>query len=586
MTSFNAVKNSSSMLSRIAFAAVIIVQAISTCAFADTISHECLDRQEVFGRTTTIFHGSAVEPTIAVNPKSKKHIVAAWQQDRISNGAALDAGISYSNDGGKSWHKSEVPFQICKGGIIQRSGDFWLSYAADGSKVFLCAAVLNATQEPNTQNQFGVVITISEDNGRSWSEPRYLVSSMEYLSDPTKQFANTDKTSVTADPNDDDRAIAVWATFNPSTSFHGNAQGSFTEDGGKNWSAVQLVYDPFPDLTQQGLSNGLQNDNQASNNVVVILPKKKSKKPRLSGDWLNFAVRVYAKPTATDAQYTSDSFPFQFTLTDIVAVRSKDKGETWQPDAKVVVPAFINNLIFTGGYTYDSQGNITGGVGTLMRDDQTLPSYNVNPENGFLYVAYQSSEFSSDQLQQIGMVTSRDGGHTWSKSAQVSRTPSSAANRQAFEPFVAVTKKGRVGVLYFDFRNDDQFGSSNTKMDAWLAIYQEVKNPKGGSTGIGLDFVKEIRLSEESYIAQNGPTTTQGVMTDGDYQFLTTHGNDFYAIYTKSFNGPFTPPTLFFSDPAHAATVFLDDNLRTAPFVSIVKNKKKDAILVSTKMLE
>lgn len=565
---------------------LLFITVASTQGFGSIISHECLDRQEVYGRKTTIYHGAAVEPTIAVNPRNQKHIVAAWQQDRISNGAALEAGISYSNDGGKTWHNSRVPFQICEGGISQRSGDEWLSYSADGSRVYLCAALLNATQEPGTDKQSGVVVTISKDDGATWSKPRYLFSSMEFISDPTRQFANSDKTSITADPNDAQQAIAVWATFNPSTSFHGDAQGSYTRNGGKSWSAVQQIYDPFPDLTQQGLSNGIQNDNQASNNVVVILPKRCKKENRYSGDWLDFTVRVYARPTATDAQYTNDAFPFQYTLTDIAVVRSRNEGRTWSPNATIAVPSFVNNLIFTGGYTYDLSGNITGGIGTLMRNDQTVPSYNVNPSNGFLYVAYQSSAFRSDQLQQIGLVTSRDGGYTWSKPAQVNHTPSQALNPQAFGPFVAVTENGRVGILYFDFRNDNKLDPNNTKMDAWLAIYREVKNPNGGSTGIGLDFVEEIRLSEKSYVAQNGPQTSQGVMTDGDYQFLTTRCNNFYAIYTKSFNGPFSPATLFFADPIHNATVFLDNNYRTAPFVSIVKNKKRGAALITTKLLK
>ena len=553
-------------------------------AFPNITSPECLDRQEVFNTTTTIFHGSSVEPTIAVNPKNKKHIVAVWQQDRVSNGGALQAGVVYSKDGGRHWHKSSVPFQICEGGINQRSGDDWLSYSADGKKVFLCAAVLNATQEPNTENQFGVVVTISEDDGATWSEPRYLFSSMNYISDPTRQFANSDKTSITADPNDSHNAIAVWANFNPSSSSHGDAQSSYTTNGGKSWSSMQLLYDPFPDLTQQGLSNGIQNDNQASNNVVVILPKK-SKRPNVNGDWLDFAVRVYAKPGATDTQYTNDSFPFQYTLTDIVAIRSKNRGKTWNPHAEIVIPSFVNHLLYTGGYTYDSNGNVLGGLGTLMRNDQTVPSYNVNPKNGFLYVAYQSSGFRSDQLQQIGLVTSRDGGHTWSAPVQINRTPANALNPQAFAPFVAVTKKGRVGVLYFDFRNDDRSDLTHTKMDAWLAIYQEVRDPNGGSTHIGLEFVEEIRLSEQSYIAQNGPMTSQGVMTEGDYQFLRAHDDNFYAIYMKSLDGPFSAPTVVFTDPVHNATVLLDNNCRTIPFVSIVKNTKKGARLLLTTTL-
>lgn len=568
---------------------LVLISSISlaTHSYGSLISHKCLDPQEVYNTTTTIYHGSDVEPTIAINPVNRKHIVAAWQKDRISNGAALEIGISYTKDGGKHWHKSRVPFQVCDGGINQRVGDSWLSYAADGKIVYLCVAVLNATQDLNTNDQFGVAVSISKDDGASWSHPRYLFSSMEYLSEPTKQFANSDKTSITADPNNPHQAIAVWATFNPSTSFHGNAQGSYTRDRGKHWSAVQLIYDPFPDLTRHSLSNGIQNDNQASNNVVVILPKhEKSKKKRLNGDWLNFTVRGYARPGATDDQFVNDSFPFQYTLTDIAVVRSKDEGRTWNPDAKVIVPSFVNQLLYTGGYAYDSFGNITAGVGTLMRNDQTIPSYAVNPERGSLYVAYQSSEFRSDKLQQIALVTSRDGGRHWTSPAKVSRTPLNAANPQAFAPFVAVARNGRVGILYFDFRFDTLSDPNNTKMDAWLVIYKEVRDPHGGSTGIGLDFVEEIRLSEQSYIAQNGPTTRSGVMTDADYQFLTALGNDFYAIYTKSFNGPFTPATPFFVDPFHNATVLLDNNRRTAPFVSIIKNTKKGACLISTKRLK
>jgi len=566
---------------------ICLLMATSCCYSLDCnhplISAECLNPQEVYGTTTTIYIGSSVEPTIAVNPKNHKKMVAAWQQDRISNGAALLTSIAYSRDGGINWHPSNIPLQSCQCGINQRSGDNWLSYSADGRQVYFCAGVLNATQDPNTQKQFGVVVAISNNDGKTWSEPRYLFSSMNYISDPTQQFANSDKNSITADPNYRKRAIAVWANFNPASASHGIVQGSYTTNRGKTWSAVQQVYDPFPDLVQEGLSNGIQNDNQASNNVVVILPKGKNK-TRLSGNWLNFAVRVYARTGATNTQYVNDSFPFQYSLTDIVLVRSKNHGKKWNPRAEIVVSSFVNNLLFTGGYTYDSSGNITGGLGDRMRNDQTVPSYNVNSKNGYLYVAYQSSQFRQDQLQQIGLVTSRDGGYTWSKPVQVNKTPTDASNPQAFAPFVAITRNGRVGILYFDFRNDDRSDLHHTPMDAWLVVYQEVKNPNGGSTGIGLDFVEEIRLSE-SYIAQNGPKTTQGYMTDSDYLFMAARGNHFYAIYTKSFDGPFTPPTVFYTDPLHQATVLLDENLRTVPFVSIIKNSKKGAKLFLTRQL-
>ncbi len=64
-------------------------------------------------------------------------------------------------------------------------------------------------------------------------------------------------------------------------------------------------------------------------------------------------------------------------------------------------------------------------------------------------------------------------------------------------------------------------------------------------------------------------------MTTGDYEFLVANKHNFYACFTQSHNGPFTPPTLFFDDAANNAQIFLDDNYRQSPYVSIVKPVKK-----------
>lgn len=547
---------------------------------------DCIDPQEVFGQAITIYLGSATEPTIAVNPKHPDRIVAAWQQSRISDAGALEAGIAYSKDRGHTWTQTTVPFQACNGGIIQRVSDVWLSYARNGSRVYLLALAINATTDPRTQNQQGIVISISENNGETWSAPRFLASSISSLNEPTAQFPIDDKCAITADPNHSDRAYAVWDRFEQASSMHSTTQISLTKNGGLTWTPNQVLYDPFPDLTKHNQSNGIQNDALTINNVIVVLPKKKegdwsddhwgnfyNKQRRLSGTVLNFMVRQYAKPGATDAQYVNDIFPFQFTLFDIAMVRSENHGKTWEKSATVVAP-LIDSPVFTGGYTYGVNNQITGGVGTLMRDGNEVPSYNVNPKNGFLYVVWQSGQFRADHLPQIALSTSRNGGKTWSQPVRVNRTPPNAPNPQAFTPFVAVTKNGQVGILYCDFRKDDKSDPNNTKTDVWLAIYQEVQLADGGNTGIGLEFVREIRLSKESYIAQNGPTTTLGVMTNGDYQFLATRGNDFYAVYTKSLPGPFAAPTVFLNDPVNSAVILLDSNYRQAPFVSVIESEK------------
>lgn len=547
------------------------------------LTPECLFPQlgPIARSSVTIYARSVVEPTIAVNPKNRNHLVASWQQDRINNGGALEAAIAYSRNGGKTWHRTQIPLQICIGGINQRISDVWLSYAPDGKRVYLTVLVINASTELNTQNQAGIIVSVSEDDGKTWSIPHFVASSQLILGE-SSQLPFDDKNSITADRNHSKFAYCVWDRFPQSFSNHSDSQISRTTDGGKTWSPNQILYNPFPDLTIHGQSNGIENDNQTLNNIVVVLPdagddhssrrySDHNKNLQLNGDLLNFMVRIYAKPGATNEEFVGDSFPFQFTLFDIASVRSKDRGVTWEPNANVITP-FIANLVFTGGYTYNEEGQITDGIGTQLRTGDQVPSYNVNPRNGFLYVAFQTGQFRSDQLPQIGLLRSEDGGLTWSQAVKVSRTPQNAPNPQAFSPFVAVTEEGYVGILYHDFRHDDKSNPNETKTDAWLAIYREVKGE--GSTGIGLEFVKEKRLSRHSYIIQNGPNTTQGVMTNGDYPFLVAEGNLFYALYVKSRNGPFNPAVPILTNPTTGGVLLLDNNYRTAPFVSIVKAEK------------
>ena len=143
----------------------------------------CYFQQEVFNASTTIHHGAAVEPSIAVNPKNPHNIVTIWQQDRIDNSGSLEIGIAYTFDNGETWKRTEVPFQICNGGIIQRATNGWLSFSPEG-KLFLSALAFNASPSSQTQNQIAVVVSISEDGGKTWSLPQSVVQSSYTLSGP------------------------------------------------------------------------------------------------------------------------------------------------------------------------------------------------------------------------------------------------------------------------------------------------------------------------------------------------------------------------------------------------------------------
>jgi hypothetical protein len=74
---------------------------IVTVAPADPFAGNTADN--VSGQVGTNFPDTQVEPSLAVDPSNPMHLVAAWQQDRWSNGGARGLVSAVSFDGGNSW---------------------------------------------------------------------------------------------------------------------------------------------------------------------------------------------------------------------------------------------------------------------------------------------------------------------------------------------------------------------------------------------------------------------------------------------------------------------------------------------------
>lgn len=412
-----------------------------------------------------------------------------------------------------------------------------------------------------------VAVNISTDGGVTWKERQWLGTTQDAFNAPGSGLLPfDDKPSVTADPNIKENAYVVRERFDSvfgPTFDHSLTLFNRTLNSGLIWSDFTVIYDPGLDTSISPLIG-----KSTFNNTIVVLPDDHIKPKGLRGNLLNFFNRTSVDTSAQG-------------FFDIAFIRSTDLGENWDANATIVVPpvqAFPNGvpLVFTGGYTYDGGGNITGGIGTLMRTGAFAnpPSITfavaVSPKKGYLYVVFPTTQFRADFLPQVGLTVSRDGGTTWSTPVLINRTPQDAPNPQAFSPSIAITHGGDVAVLYSDFRLDDKQDPNITKTKTWVAIYKEVKSSSGGSTGVGLDFVQEVGLGK-SYIAQNGPVTPSGTMTTGDYPFIVANHSTFFAIFTRSHNGPFTPPVPFFTDGTN--TLFIDDNYRQSPYVSIIERK-------------
>ena len=131
--------------------------------------------------TKPAFDNAEVEPSLAVDPREPRRLVAAWQQDRYERGGgARGAVVALSSDGGQSWKQSALPVTACAGPGARQApfaSDPWVSVGLDGR--IYAAALSDAA-----------AVVTSTDWGGTWSKPATV-----------RGPGLTDKESITADPH-------------------------------------------------------------------------------------------------------------------------------------------------------------------------------------------------------------------------------------------------------------------------------------------------------------------------------------------------------------------------------------------------
>ena len=309
----------------------------------------------------TVYLNAEVEPSISVNPANPDNMIAAWQQDRWSNGGARGPGTAYSFDGGGTWTRTSAPMSRCAGGTganaFERASDPWVTFAPDGTAY---QAALGFNNVQNADN--AIIVSRSTDGGRTWSQATTL---------RRDTFApGNDKESITADPTDARFAYAVWDRL------AGNNAPTWlarTTDGGATWEAARNIYDPGP-------------NRQTINNIVVVLP---------DGTLILFFSEL---PTVAGGAPAT-----------LRVMRSTDKGVTWS------APITIAGL--------QTVGTVDPETGIGIRDGSAIGSVAAGG-NGVLAVTWQDSRFTSGAYDSIAFSQSTDGGFTWSAPARINGNPS------------------------------------------------------------------------------------------------------------------------------------------------------------------
>lgn len=463
----------------------------------------------IFTPGGTNYRNSETETHLSVNPADPDNMIAAYHQDRWSNGAASEIGISYTVDGGATWHQTVVPLSDCLGGRFGRISDPWVDHASDGT------AYLHVlwTGRDGENSQGGMLVTKSVDGGVTWSDPIIQVD-FNYAAVQSGNFVALngsklhDKNTLTVDPNDDNFIYAVWDRVGIVDK--GAAPTVFTRstDEGQSWEPVRNIYN----VNQDNPYDATGKVSQTIANQIVVLPQSEG------GKLVNVMNRLFLDKDGN-------------LISDYAAIFSEDQGKMWSNKSVVIhrLPDNTPSFHITDNNPDDSQA-----TGVLLRVSGFIHDVAVNRNNGYLYIVYPENKASGDEIL---LQTSRDGGLTWSQPVRINAAHA-GPNQDAFLPMVSVADNGKVGVLYYDFRND-VLNDAPLSTDAFLAVFEETVSDTGGSTSVGLDFREEIRLTDNSFDMRKAPIA--GGYFLGDYSGLQAMGTTFYAAFVTTTADPILP---------------------------------------------
>ena len=382
---------------------------VSSAAFGANVMANC--------DSTRLPHN---ETSIAVDPNDATHLVGGSNDTELppngaSGSAKSVAGYYTSFDGGDSWLNGQVP-----AGKFTQTGDPTIGFDAEGNVYY--GVVAFDLGLGGLALGGAIQISRSSDGGRSFGAPVVI----EQSTSPTavfedKPYLAVDTSATSAFRNS---VYMTWARFHFTSSFTYLESPIFfsaSRDGGQTWSLPQEISGANRAIcTFSGTPlayDGRCKEDQFASPVVAA-----------DGTIL---VAFENTQAVDDGQFRS-----QYLL-----VRSRDGGATWS------APVRASDVLRDGVNDYPINVN---GRQTLSNSQFRVNSAGnlaIHSASGALHIVWSDNRNGTADATNtdVFVVSSTDGGATWSRPAAVSRL-----RNDQFYPWAAVAPDGTLNVMYMD----------------------------------------------------------------------------------------------------------------------------------------